>query len=96
MRALSLRHPSYGWDHNVGYATPAHLRGMRDHGVTRHHRAGFLPVAQLTMDFAAVPPGMLPDGLVADGLVPEGLVPEDLLAAEMLEGIDGGATPSAS
>jgi ribonuclease HII len=44
MRALAPRHPGYGWETNVGYATPEHGEGIRLLGVTRHHRRSFAPV----------------------------------------------------
>lgn len=46
MRAWHRRHPEYGFDHNVGYPTPDHLRALRRHGVTTLHRHSFAPVAQ--------------------------------------------------
>jgi len=46
MRAWHRRHPEYGFDHNVGYPTPDHLRALRRHGVTALHRHSFAPVAQ--------------------------------------------------
>ncbi|MHB1071863.1 MAG: hypothetical protein ACYC3Q_03465, partial [Gemmatimonadaceae bacterium] len=49
MKALGLRHPLYDWNRNVGYATPAHLRGLDEHGATKHHRQGFVPVSQLAL-----------------------------------------------
>jgi ribonuclease HII len=42
MRKLALRHPGYGWEHNAGYATPDHRAGMREHGITPHHRRSFI------------------------------------------------------
>lgn len=51
MHALAVRHPEYRWDHNVGYATAAHLRGIAEHGITAHHRRSFLPVSQMSLDF---------------------------------------------
>jgi ribonuclease HII len=53
MRALAARYPLYRWEENVGYATAYHLRGINEHGVTPHHRRSFLPVRQLSLDFAA-------------------------------------------
>lgn len=50
MRALSIRHPKYLWDRNVGYATLAHIEGIAANGVTRHHRQSFIPVRQLSLD----------------------------------------------
>ena len=52
MHALAGRHPNYRWDRNVGYATLAHLEGLAAHGVTAHHRRSFIPVRQLSLDFA--------------------------------------------
>jgi ribonuclease HII len=60
MHALALRHPGYLWDHNAGYATAAHLKGISEHGITRHHRRSFLPVSQISLDFDA-PAGNLID-----------------------------------
>ena len=42
MQSLAERHPGYGWASNVGYGAPVHLAGLREWGVTRHHRVGFL------------------------------------------------------
>lgn len=53
MHALANRYPGYLWDHNVGYATAAHLKGIAEHGITRHHRRSFLPVSQISLDFGA-------------------------------------------
>jgi ribonuclease HII len=44
MRGLAPRYPVYGWDTNVGYATPEHGEAIRRLGVTRHHRRSFAPV----------------------------------------------------
>lgn len=53
MHALAARHPQYRWEHNVGYATANHLRGIAEHGITPHHRRSFLPVSQLSLDLTA-------------------------------------------
>jgi len=53
MHALAARYPGYLWEENVGYATPAHFKGIAERGVTPHHRRSFLPVRQLTLDFSA-------------------------------------------
>jgi ribonuclease HII len=81
MTALSARYPSYLWNRNVGYCTPAHLGGIAKVGVTAHHRRSFLPVRQLSLDFG---PGaadnidletlartMAASGDVADGTIAE-------------------------
>ncbi len=51
MRQLALEFPEYGWETNVGYPTPAHRDGLRDHGSTPHHRKSFqlLPPVQLEL-----------------------------------------------
>ena len=51
MHRLAPRHPGYGWDTNVGYATETHQEGLRLFGATCHHRRSFSPVAQLQLDF---------------------------------------------
>jgi len=53
MHVLGRRRPGYRWDHNVGYATAAHIQGIADLGITPHHRRSFLPVRQLSLDFGA-------------------------------------------
>ncbi len=44
MHALARRHPGYGWETNVGYATAEHGEAIRRLGVTPHHRRSFEPV----------------------------------------------------
>jgi ribonuclease HII len=44
MRALAPRYPGYGWETNVGYATPEHDAALRRLGITPHHRRSFAPV----------------------------------------------------
>ena len=44
MLAHAVRHPQYGWASNKGYGCPAHLAGLRMHGVTVLHRRSFAPV----------------------------------------------------
>lgn len=50
MTLLARRHPDYGWDSNMGYATAAHRRAIAACGPSRHHRYSFEPVSQLTLD----------------------------------------------
>jgi ribonuclease HII len=45
MLRLATRHPGYSWETNVGYATPAHIEGLRVAGLTRHHRVTFCRTA---------------------------------------------------
>ena len=69
MDRLAARHPYYGWEHNAGYATLAHRRGIEEHGITAFHRRSFarvravelgeqmelaLPAAQLMEELEAV------------------------------------------
>lgn len=44
MVALHAEYPHYGWDSNAGYGTPAHIEGLKAHGVTPHHRRSYAPV----------------------------------------------------
>jgi ribonuclease HII len=44
MYKLAERYPGYGWDHNVGYATRAHLQGLRERGLSPFHRTSYAPV----------------------------------------------------
>lgn len=45
MIALAESHPHYDWRSNKGYACPAHLRALREHGPSPLHRRSFAPVA---------------------------------------------------
>jgi ribonuclease HII len=49
MRDYAREHPHYGWETNVGYGTPEHLRALREHGPSPLHRQSFAPVAQLEL-----------------------------------------------
>jgi ribonuclease HII len=49
MRRLAGRYPGYGWETNVGYGTPEHVRALVDRGPTPHHRRSFVPV-QLSLE----------------------------------------------
>lgn len=44
MDRLAARHPHYGWEHNAGYATLDHRRGIEEHGITPFHRRSFARV----------------------------------------------------
>jgi ribonuclease HII len=48
IRQLLEEHPDYekyGLKKNMGYGTPEHMRALREHGPTPHHRQSFKPVA---------------------------------------------------
>ncbi len=47
---LSLRHPGFGWERNMGYGTAAHLQAIESRGATRHHRLSFAPLRQGSLD----------------------------------------------
>lgn len=44
MQRLDAEFPGYGWAHNAGYPTRAHLLALDRLGVTPHHRRSFAPV----------------------------------------------------
>ena len=41
---LAKRYPGYGWECNMGYGTPQHLRGIQSIGITPWHRTTYAPV----------------------------------------------------
>ncbi|MBE1723863.1 ribonuclease HII [Bombella apis] len=47
MTRLAMRHGNYGWDRNAGYGTVHHLTGLKEEGITLHHRRSFAPVRQM-------------------------------------------------
>jgi ribonuclease HII len=49
MDRLAVRHPEYGWEHNAGYATLAHRRGIEEHGVTAFHRRSFARIRAVVL-----------------------------------------------
>lgn len=50
MHRLHPRYPEYGWRTNHGYGTREHLKALRRHGPTPHHRRTFAPVAQASLE----------------------------------------------
>jgi ribonuclease HII len=44
MHALAAHYPGYGWETNVGYATPEHGAALNLLGPSPHHRRSFAPV----------------------------------------------------
>jgi ribonuclease HII len=46
IRSLAEQYPGYDWENNMGYATPAHLKGIREKGLTPLHRKNFRQVHQ--------------------------------------------------
>ena len=60
MDRLAARHPGYGWQHNAGYATLDHRRGIEEQGITAFHRRSFARIKavelgeQMELDLAAI------------------------------------------
>ena len=44
---LAQQHPGYGWETNMGYGAPVHLKALQELGVTPHHRRSFKPVRNM-------------------------------------------------
>lgn len=44
MTELACQYPVYGWDKNVGYGTARHIRAIKEHGITPHHRQSYKPI----------------------------------------------------
>ncbi len=49
------QYPQYGFATNMGYPTPAHIRALRLHGVTKTHRRSFAPVRAAIRDAEQIP-----------------------------------------
>ncbi len=47
MIKLSKKFTNYAWERNFGYGTKAHLEGLKNFGITAHHRKGFKPVHKI-------------------------------------------------
>ena len=50
MTRLGQRYPQYIWDHNAGYTTRDHVRGLTAHGITPHHRKSFCRISDLLLE----------------------------------------------
>ncbi len=44
--AMASEYPGYGWEENMGYGTPAHLAGLKQLGITPHHRVNYRSVQE--------------------------------------------------
>ncbi len=42
MKEASLQYPAYGFERNMGYGTPEHIRALESHGATPLHRKSFI------------------------------------------------------
>jgi ribonuclease HII len=49
VRHIALDYPVYGWQRNMGYATPSHRKALAQHGLTPHHRPSYACLPQNTM-----------------------------------------------
>lgn len=54
MLRLDPRYPVYGWASNKGYLTQKHMKAIREHGPTPHHRKTFRGVLQTELNFSAL------------------------------------------
>ena len=43
MRKLAEQYPQYGWERNMGYPTPEHIKAIKEFGYTPLHRKSFHP-----------------------------------------------------
>jgi ribonuclease HII len=57
MDRLAQEYPFYDWEHNKGYPTAKHRRGIREHGISPYHRKSYnlLGDRQLEIDFGPNP-----------------------------------------
>lgn len=49
MERLDLVYPAYGFAHNKGYGSGAHMQAVSEHGTTRWHRRSFEPVKSMQL-----------------------------------------------
>ncbi len=47
MADLAREFPGYGWEKNAGYGTAQHQSGIKEFGITPHHRRSFKPIAKI-------------------------------------------------
>src|SRR5256886_7748528 len=50
MTRLARRYPQYIWEHNAGYTTRDHVRGLTSYGITPHHRRSFCRISDLLLE----------------------------------------------
>ena len=49
MERLDLVYPAYGFAHNKGYGSGAHMQAVSEQGATRWHRRSFEPVKSMQL-----------------------------------------------
>ena len=59
MERLDLVYPAYGFAHNKGYGSGAHMQAVRELGATRWHRRSFEPVKSLQLPLVAAEENIL-------------------------------------
>jgi len=47
MKELAKEYPYYGWEKNAGYGAPAHIVGLKEYGITPHHRKSYAPIKKI-------------------------------------------------
>lgn len=47
MCELAKEYPYYGWEKNAGYGAPAHIQGLKEHGITPYHRKSYAPIKKI-------------------------------------------------
>ncbi len=50
MNQIGSEFPQYGWDKNKGYGTASHMKALKAHGPSKHHRKSFKPIKQFQFD----------------------------------------------
>ncbi len=75
MGSLATRHPGYSWESNVGYATPAHLAGLRECGACEHHRRRF--VERVLAGSGEQPPPLVDAEMLSEAASESGALLED-------------------
>lgn len=50
MVEMATSYPQYGFEQHKGYGTAAHLRALREHGITPLHRLSYAPVQKILQD----------------------------------------------
>ena len=49
MDRLAKEYPQYGWEHNKGYGSSAHMQAILEHGATCWHRRSYEPVKSMNL-----------------------------------------------
>ncbi len=47
MKELDIEFPTYGFASHKGYGAAIHLEALQQHGITKHHRTSYAPIARL-------------------------------------------------